>query len=416
MRKKTVSLMLAFVMMSAACVNAQVRIGGDVDPNESAVLDLNATDNPEATGSLGLALPRVKLVSTTISFPLNEHVRGMMVYNTANDGDVVQGVYYNDGKKWIMTGHGTLATNPDESGLTVTNPTTTDDPYTVAIKDGGVTTAKIAGGAVTTVKIINDAVTTEKILDGTVGTADLAANAVTEIKIAANAVTTPKIYDKAVTTAKIADGAVDTDKLAAEAVTADKLDDMGAATNDVLAYNGSAWTPTALSSSAYSGGGGSAPCTGAIVYGGAYNGSMAKTYPNNMGTHFEPNWSNSLFSIQGKDLCWAPTDISGKKNWEEAEAACAALTTDNRLWRLPNLKELQVLYEAIGGKGGPVTALTALDTYGYGVSNNASAMQSHDYWSSTDLSSGAYTFDFTDGARSSNGQSLTFYVRCVRSL
>jgi uncharacterized protein (TIGR02145 family) len=50
---------------------------------------------------LGLALPRVALTSTNSYSPLKEHVKGMIVYNTATVGDITPGTYYNDGSKWI---------------------------------------------------------------------------------------------------------------------------------------------------------------------------------------------------------------------------------------------------------------------------------------------------------------------------
>src|SRR5690606_8893417 len=34
--------------------------------------------------------------------PLSAHVAGMMLYNTATANDVVPGIYYNDGTKWIL--------------------------------------------------------------------------------------------------------------------------------------------------------------------------------------------------------------------------------------------------------------------------------------------------------------------------
>jgi uncharacterized protein (TIGR02145 family) len=111
MTKKTVLLALAFIMMSAASVNAQVRIGGLDDPNPSAVLDLNAT-NATSDGKLGLALPRVALTSTNSYSPLKEHVKGMIVYNTATANDVTPGTYYNDGSKWIHLESGTSTAAP----------------------------------------------------------------------------------------------------------------------------------------------------------------------------------------------------------------------------------------------------------------------------------------------------------------
>jgi uncharacterized protein (TIGR02145 family) len=112
MTKKTVLLVLAFIMMSAASVNAQVRIGGDVDPNESAILDLNADDNVTKSGDFGLALPRVELTSTNSYFPLKAHIKGMIVYNIATDGNVTPGTYYNDGSKWIRLESGASTAAP----------------------------------------------------------------------------------------------------------------------------------------------------------------------------------------------------------------------------------------------------------------------------------------------------------------
>jgi hypothetical protein len=98
--RKMMFLALTLMMLSAASVNAQVRIGGETDPNLSAVLDLNA-NNDTNSGTLGLALPRVELTSTTSFAPLKAHVAGMTVYNTKTVGDVTPGAYYNDGAKWI---------------------------------------------------------------------------------------------------------------------------------------------------------------------------------------------------------------------------------------------------------------------------------------------------------------------------
>jgi uncharacterized protein (TIGR02145 family) len=111
MTKTTVLLVLAFIMMSAASVNAQVRIGGLDNPNPSAVLDLNATDATN-DGKLGLALPRVELTSTNSYYPLQAHVKGMIVYNTATAGDITPGTYYNDGSQWIRLENGTLTAAP----------------------------------------------------------------------------------------------------------------------------------------------------------------------------------------------------------------------------------------------------------------------------------------------------------------
>lgn len=90
---------LATILFSAVA-SAQVKIGGtDGKPNESAMLDIEATNK-------GVLLPRVALSKTDIASPLTAHVAGMTVYNTASTksatevNGVVPGFYYNDGTKW----------------------------------------------------------------------------------------------------------------------------------------------------------------------------------------------------------------------------------------------------------------------------------------------------------------------------
>ena len=95
-------ILLLLVMQGMASVEAQMRMGGTTAPEPNAILDLNAnnTDN----GVKGLLLPRVALIATTNASPLTAHVKGMYVYNTATANDVLPGVYYNDGTKWVRSG------------------------------------------------------------------------------------------------------------------------------------------------------------------------------------------------------------------------------------------------------------------------------------------------------------------------
>jgi hypothetical protein len=74
-----------------------------------------------------------------------------------------------------------------------------------------------------------------QIKPGVVGTTELADNAVTSVKIADGAVGTTELASNAVTTAKINNGAI----------TAAKLDNMGAASGQILKWNGTTWAPAA---------------------------------------------------------------------------------------------------------------------------------------------------------------------------
>ena len=105
--KRIFHLLLTITLLCiTVTANAQVRVGGNTAPNPSAMLDLNPDDGDNAVR--GLALPRVRLVSTTSSTPLAAHVTGMLVYNMVTVNDVKPGVYYNDGTKWIASGSGSI--------------------------------------------------------------------------------------------------------------------------------------------------------------------------------------------------------------------------------------------------------------------------------------------------------------------
>uniref|UniRef100_UPI0029317461 hypothetical protein n=1 Tax=Pedobacter nototheniae TaxID=2488994 RepID=UPI0029317461 len=71
-------------------------------PNKDAILELESSNK-------GLLYSRVELKGTKVASPLSAHVAGMMVYNTQTIADVVPGIYYNDGTKWILAGAGAAA-------------------------------------------------------------------------------------------------------------------------------------------------------------------------------------------------------------------------------------------------------------------------------------------------------------------
>ena len=106
--------LLFLIGLGTADVNAQVRIGGNAAPNGAAVLDLNATD--AATGTKGLALPRVNLTSDTMTLTTGvSNLNGMVVYNTTSNLGF-RGLYYWNGpySKWVASSF--PYTSPADSG------------------------------------------------------------------------------------------------------------------------------------------------------------------------------------------------------------------------------------------------------------------------------------------------------------
>jgi hypothetical protein len=119
--KRRFFLLLSLIVLGAASVNAQVRIGGTSDPDKSAVLDLNPN---EGNANGGLALPRVELTSETQKLNGTEPQPGTMVYNTSTalDGE---GTYV-----WTkVSGSGSqgVTSVSGKNGITVTNGTSTPE-------------------------------------------------------------------------------------------------------------------------------------------------------------------------------------------------------------------------------------------------------------------------------------------------
>jgi len=112
--KTTALILLLFLLMQVTTnLHTQVRLGGNIAPNPSAILDLNANDT--ALGTRGLLLPRVALVATTDASPMTMHIPGMLVFNTATSNDVSPGVYYNDGEMWVRGIEGAVPAEPTTS-------------------------------------------------------------------------------------------------------------------------------------------------------------------------------------------------------------------------------------------------------------------------------------------------------------
>lgn len=116
------------------------------------------------------------------------------------------------------------------SGLNV-DPTTgdvkieiKDDGVTESkIADGAVSNSKLATNSVTAVKIANNSVDTSKLTDNSVSNPKLTDDAVTTSKIAENAVTTSKIADGNVTEEKLAADSVTSNKIVEQAIDVTKF-------------------------------------------------------------------------------------------------------------------------------------------------------------------------------------------------
>jgi hypothetical protein len=160
--KKMISFMLMLLIMSAASMNAQVRIGDTSNPTPGAVLDLNG-----GTNKMALLLPVIPLATNIQTLNGNPPVAGMIIYSSG--GALPDGVYYWESGKWNAVGGGSVKTITGTDGITVTNGNT-ENP-TVGIIAGGVGADQLAADAVTDAKIANGAVTATKLnsMDATEG-------------------------------------------------------------------------------------------------------------------------------------------------------------------------------------------------------------------------------------------------------
>jgi hypothetical protein len=128
--KKMMLVMLTLLIGGAASMNAQVRIGGTVDPDASAVLDLNKTNATGAqTGNLGLSLPRVNLTAADMYLVADQVPKnGTMIYNTSTSLNGV-GVYYWVTNKWVKTNEGVVINTG--TGLSISGTGTATSPYVI---------------------------------------------------------------------------------------------------------------------------------------------------------------------------------------------------------------------------------------------------------------------------------------------
>ena len=116
-KQKYVSLLLVCVLGSCPSVFSQIKIGENPKSiNADAMLEIESVNK-------GFLLPRIALVSTTLSAPLKSFTGGMVVYNTSNSNDLTPGLYYSDGTKWIKASNTTTSsTTPTPSPPTPSNP------------------------------------------------------------------------------------------------------------------------------------------------------------------------------------------------------------------------------------------------------------------------------------------------------
>lgn len=116
-------ILICMLVWAGSVARSQQKIGdGSLSTNYKA----NADALLELESSVrGLLHSRVALVATNQPAPLSAHVVGMMVYNTSAQNDVVPGIYYSDGTKWVLAGAGPqldIEYNESNHQLTVIRP------------------------------------------------------------------------------------------------------------------------------------------------------------------------------------------------------------------------------------------------------------------------------------------------------
>jgi hypothetical protein len=201
------------------------------------------------------------------------------------------------------------------------------------------------------------------------------------------------IKDTGIVAAKIATGAITTAKLAAAAVTAAKLAQMGAASGQILRWNGTAWAPAnnaGIAEYVVSITGGNAGTSLRIVASGtgvtaAYaGGELTVTVPDGV-TLLSANYRGTLSDIQGG------ADAGGAVNWVRVKFAGLAGNTSTADMRIP------VAQKTIFASAGP--SLTAPFTINQS-NNPAQAV--------VGVSSGSITLRFAGMSGATNGYQLTF--------
>jgi hypothetical protein len=171
---------------------------------------------------------------------------------------------------------------------------------------------------------------------------------------------------------------------------------------------------------------GSLPGDGAKA-GGASNTGDASWSPNITATGpWNATALDSYFTNANIDLCVykknykSSGDTNGRVGWANAVNNCANGTyadgDPNAGWYLPNMRELQSIYQAIGGAGSSALNFTNLGSNGT-INTTAEDMVANSIWSSTEYDDGrGLTFGFDSGLRDRNMKNSIKFVRCVRRL
>lgn len=140
MLKRVIYSIFLFALFTNAF--SQTKIGGAIGPSDAnAFLEIG-----DATGATkGLLLPRVDLSRTDSPSPLGAHVKGMLVYNKTTNGtsapNVSEGIYYNDGTKWLKI-------IDSSTPLNTTNPSTGLSNADNGLSVSGGNTAQLGGALI----------------------------------------------------------------------------------------------------------------------------------------------------------------------------------------------------------------------------------------------------------------------------
>lgn len=93
MRKLNNIIVLVIIIFNYSILNGQIGINTP-NPNQESLLELYSSNT-------GFLPSRLSLVSTASAAPLSQHVKGMVVYNTTNNGTLSEGIYVNNGTEWL---------------------------------------------------------------------------------------------------------------------------------------------------------------------------------------------------------------------------------------------------------------------------------------------------------------------------